>query len=272
MISEIKHLSYTVVHLALIAGWSLAITAEAQTTAEEQPATLPPAKQIMDDYVEALGGADKLAGVTTRHMKGLMKMPLHGVQAPLEIWHRSPDSMVATVELPGMGSTRQGVHGDTAWDVNPLMGVPRLLEGKEKAHFLKQADLQADLHFDKYYMSMKTVEAIEIDGRPHYKVELTTLKGDKETRYFDAESHLLTKVEQKVTTVMGEVELVEKISDYRSIDGIMLPHKTQQQVMGTDMEVEFESVKLNIEIDDSIFAIPDDVQQLIDQAEPSQEE
>ena len=241
------------------------ITQAQQTTEATEPAVqLPPAKQIMEDFLTAVGGRDKWEQHNSTLVKGKFTMPEMGLEAPMEIKQRSPSFIAVAIELPGAGTIRQGTNGDVAWEINPMTGA-RVLEDKEKKQFLKQADIQADLHFDRYYKSAETVAQEAIDGRPHYKVKLTTIDDGEETRYYDCETHLLTKTEQSLSTAMGDFDVVILASDYQQVaGGITVPFKSAQQTMGQKMVVVVESFEPNAEFSDDVFALPEEIQKLTD--------
>jgi hypothetical protein len=54
-----------------------------------------------------------------------------------------------------------------------------------------------------------------------------------------------------------ETELVAQMSDYRDIEGYLIPFKTEQTFNGqTGMTMIYDEVKFNEQIDDSIFVKP----------------
>ncbi|HEX6039115.1 hypothetical protein, partial [Longimicrobium sp.] len=75
---------------------------------------LPAARQIVDAYMQAIGGADAIASATHRHMRGEMSMPAAGMTMTMEMWQSRPNKMLMVMSIPGMGEMRQGYDGTTA--------------------------------------------------------------------------------------------------------------------------------------------------------------
>ena len=51
--------------------------------------------------------------------------------------------------------------------------------------------------------------------------------------------------------------LESEMSDYKSVDGIMIPHTLKQSVNGSPrMEMTIEKIELNAPIDDALFKMP----------------
>ena len=64
--------------------------------------------------------------------------------------------MVLIMDLPGFGKVSTGFDGKTAWSIDPTAG-PRLLEGDEKATFMREAAMMKDLDLASQWDSLETV-------------------------------------------------------------------------------------------------------------------
>ncbi|MEM8678873.1 MAG: hypothetical protein AAGF97_05880 [Planctomycetota bacterium] len=194
--------------------------------------------------------------------KGKLQMPEVGIDSELIIYQKAPSSFAMEFEIPGAGTIRRATNGELAWEISPLMG-PRLIEGEEKDQFLKEADIHAALHHDKYYKSAETLEEVTLKDRPHYKVKLVTVNDKEEVRYFDAETFQVSKVEQTAITPFGEIEIAVNLDDYRDVDGLVIPFKVSQEVMGQTQVMAFESIDLKADVADDRFAVPSEIQELV---------
>ena len=105
--------------LALVAGAGAART---------QTVDLPPARQIIDRFVAAVGGADAILKHRSRRVMGTFSVPAQGLSGELEVLAAAPDRQVVRIKLAGIGDIQQGFDGRVAWTIDPMTG-PRVLEG-----------------------------------------------------------------------------------------------------------------------------------------------
>lgn len=235
-----------------------AATAEQAETAEQK---LPSAREVIDRYVEAIGGAEALRQPKSLQMTGEFTVPAAGLEGKLEIRSMPPDLMLVEVEIPGLGLTREGFDGEVAWSIDPMQG-PRLKQGAELEQAAYQADFYAALHEEERYESMETVGRVEFDGRECYKLELVTANGDEMVEYYDIETGLHVGTEMQVETPMGPAKVVQTMGDYEAFGDLRFPTETTVSVgpmkqMLTITDVERDSV------DRTAFELPDEIRALV---------
>ncbi len=63
-------------------------------------------------------------------------------------------------------------------------------------------------------------------------------------------------------TEMGEIAAEISVSDYRNVDGVLMPFQLRQKVFQQDFTITFQSIKTNVDIPKDRFALPDDVKAL----------
>ena len=102
-----------------------------------------------------------------------------------------------------------------------------------------------------------------IDGHVCYRVVLTPKDGQTETRYYDKKSYLLVRASMILNNEMGEIPVEMSVSDYRSVDGLLMPFQIRQKALGQEFTVTHQSIQINVEIPKERFALPDDVKALI---------
>src|SRR5437879_3173720 len=88
--------------------------------AQAPSASLPTVEQVLDKYVQAMGGKDALDKVTTRVMKGSIELPATGdagsiVPGTIEIYMKAPNKRMLIVNIPGNGTDRRGYNGKDGW-------------------------------------------------------------------------------------------------------------------------------------------------------------
>ena len=90
-------------------------TPPAKTTEPKVGEAPPTLEQILDKYVQALGGKAALLAPNSRVMKGTIEAPDIGAKGTIEIYAKTPDKLLTEVALAMAGNPRTGFNGDIAW-------------------------------------------------------------------------------------------------------------------------------------------------------------
>lgn len=234
---------------------ALALLAALPARAQEMPA----AQQIVDRYVEAIGGKAALARQGSRHTVLETSMPAMGMTMTMEMYQARPNKLFTRMEMQGMTFTA-GYDGQVAWSNNPMQG-PRVLEGPELAQTLQQADFDASMDFAKSFPTMETVGRREVAGRPCWNVRMVHTSGVEMHNCYDVESGLLVGATAKQASPMGEVEADIVFSDYQAFDGVKMPTKTTMSMMGQQMVTTIKAVH-HAPVPPSVFELPAEVKAL----------
>lgn len=242
-----------------LAGTALCLTLALPLAAAAQE--LPPAKQLLDRYVEAVGGRDALKKHQFRTIESVTEMPAAGVKMTTRTVQAAPDRVVTTVEMPGMGASRSGYDGTVAWQINPMSG-PSLLDGVAKDQMVLQADFNALLEPERLYKSVETVERTEFGGQSCYRVKFVSHTGIESWQCFDTETGLAVAMGGKQESQMGSVDMTMLFSDYREFDGIRSPARMTASMMGQQMITTVNSIS-HAPVDPSVFAPPQEIQALV---------
>lgn len=249
------------------AAWAQPADKPAEKPADkpaEKPAApaadLPKAADIIKTFVEKTGGRAAYEKIKSRVTHA--KLEMAGMKGTMTMW-QAGGKTAAKTEIEGLGVIEQGTDGSAAWETNPMTGA-RLLEGKEKAVFTRQSTLNGELNWEKLYKKAETTGEDVIDGKPHWRVVMTTMEDEKLTSWYDKASGLLTKVTMTMESPMGAMSLESFISDYKTVDGVMFPHKTLVKVMGMEQVLTIEKLEHNTDIPAEKFNPPADVKKLLE--------
>jgi hypothetical protein len=230
--------------------------------ASDEP--LPKAEMILDKYVEATGGASAYKKLNNRVEKGTVEFLPMAIKGTTIVYSARPDKQRVVMEMGQMGKVEEGTDGEVAWGLSAMMG-PQIKEGEERAVLMRGAAFDGALVWRKFYKKAECVAIDTVGEKPCYKVVMTPNEGQPETRYYDKESNLLVKTEMSMMTPMGTVPFELHVSEYKKVDGVLLPHKLRQVVPGMqEMALVTESIEHNVEIPADQFKLPDEVQALVD--------
>jgi hypothetical protein len=221
---------------------------------------LPKGEDILDKYVAATGGKEAYEKIKNRVLTGTMEISGQ-LKGKITIYQAAPNKMLTIAELGGIGKIEDGTDGKTVWERNPVTG-PRVKTGEEKANALRDATLDGEVQWRKLYKKVACVAEEKIDGKPCYKLELTTPEGKVRTAYYDKQSNLLVKIITTEKSPMGDITVEATQSDYKKVDGLLIPHKLNQKAAGQDIVIVIEKVEQNVKLPDNRFDLPDDIKKL----------
>jgi hypothetical protein len=219
---------------------------------------LPKAEDVLSKYIEATGGAEAYKALSSRKVTGTIEFAGAGLKGSLTLMQQAPANMKTVLELEGVGTFTQGTDGTTAYEINPISGE-RLLEGAEKAAFLREAAFNAELNWQEYYSKAETTGTEDVEGTKCLVVEMTPKEGPIETRYYAADSGLLVQTKRTIQSPMGEIPVESIVADYKEVDGIKIPFKSTEKVVGQEVRTTIDQVEHGVDFPEGTFAIPDTI-------------
>jgi hypothetical protein len=223
---------------------------------------LPPARQLVDRYIKAIGGAEAIRSHQAMHLTGTFSMASMGMSGKMETFQVKPDRTYTKVTIDGVGEMLQGYDGKVAWSVNPMEGA-RILEEAELAQVKDEADFTASQMRDPSLVaSMETVERTDIGGKTCYKVKVTWKSGRESYDCYDTNTGLIVAVVRTAESPMGQIEVTTLLSNHKAFDGVTVPTRMTQQMMGQEQVITIESVDFG-KIDPAVFVLPPEVKALV---------
>jgi len=232
----------------LVVGALAAVAASAQT-----------ADEIVEKYIQAKGGREKLKAVQSVRMTGKMDIG-NGMQAPYVMEMKRPHKMRMEFTLQGMTGTT-AFDGTTGWMVMPFMGKkdPEVMAADD----LKDVDEQSDFEgaLVDYKAKGHQVELLgkeNVGGTPAWKLKLTKKNGDVSYVFLDADAYLEIKEDGKRNMRGQEVEFESTMGDYKTVEGLVFPFSLQSKPKGAPagMTITVEKVEINPGVDDTRFVMP----------------
>ncbi len=167
----------------------------------------------------------------------------------------------ARMEVSVMGMNQvMAAKGDKGWSTNPFMGStePEPMTADQAKSLMEQADIDGTIigYQEKGY----TVEYLgteDVEGTEAHKIKVT--KGEKkiEYLYYDPKTFYEIKSVQIDEIDGQEVENVTFYSNFKEVNGIVLPHTMQQvnPMMG-NTTITITKVEFNPLVDLKIFDMP----------------
>ena len=235
--------------LVLVAGL---LPVAAQTAA---PNPTPSVDEILDKYVQALGGKAALEKLTSRVAKGTFEMEQMPGEATEEIYEKAPDKQLTITDSPSMGVFKRGFNGTAGWQDMPETGVQDVTGG-QLAAMRRHADFFWSTKLKELYPMMTVKGKESVSGRDAYVIGATPAEGPAETMSFDADSGLLVRLQGEGEGPNGPVAIDSTFEDYRDVDGVKLPFVVHESFGDFSFVIKLTEVKQNVPIDDARFDKP----------------
>jgi len=214
---------------------------------------LPTVEQVLDRYVEAVGGRQALEKINTRVLKG-SRIGADGVLVPEEVQAKAPNKLLITTSYPKL-VFRTGYDGTQGWAKSNQehrdMNKDMLAEVKREAEFYKETKLQ------ELYSKMRVVGKSEVGEREAYVIEATPNDSSNiQKLYFDTNTGLLVRKLSETKLALGQFPTQTDYEDYREVDGVKLPFMIRWSIPGRVWGRKITEVKQNVPLDDAQFNVP----------------
>jgi hypothetical protein len=241
----------------------------------------PSADTIIDKYLQAIGGAERLAGIKSYAAKGTsVGFGGFGGGGRVQIFAKFPDQRATIIDFPenqARGHSVRSYNGREGWLVTPLtvLGEYQLTGGE-----LDGAKLDAQLAFPAQIKEVltnlrvsmpatisdlpgpssqtsKEVSMVAVgQDRLVNVVQGTGPRGILATLYFDQDSGLLLRVVRYGKSPIGRVPTQVDYADYREVNGIKMPFRMIFAWMDGRDAIQLSEVQTNVPIDADKFGRP----------------
>ena len=206
------------------------------------------AQDVIDNYVAAIGGKEKLNGLQDMITK--MSASIQGQTLETVIKRKAPDMMAMDMTMMGMSLMSQKYDGEKG--KASQQGQPVPLDEAALAEMEIQATLFPETRLEElgYQLEFKGLEMVE--GKKTYAIAMTSPTGNTSTEYFDITNGL------KIRSVVANngQNVVNDYEDYREVNGIKFPFKTTVSgMMPFPLVMEVKSVEINTGLDTAEFEI-----------------
>jgi photosynthetic reaction center cytochrome c subunit len=217
----------------------------------------PPVDQIFDKYLQAIGGAQRLAALKSYVAKGTsIGYGPEGTPRPVEIYAKGPDQRTLLIHtLDGDSTTTY--DGKSGWIAAPHRPVPVLqLTGGDLGGIKLDAEMAFPAGIKQTLGNWKVGAPATIDDKDVQVVQGSTSAGTLATFYFDSESGLLVRLMRYAESRVGRLPTQLDFSDYRDVAGVKMPYKWKMTWLDGFEDVTITEIQPNANIDAAKFAKP----------------
>jgi hypothetical protein len=219
------------------------------------------AAQVADKNAAARGGLAKWRAVNAIEMSG--RLDAGGkvdTYLPYTAQIKRPHKQRLSIKFAGQTAV-QVFDGSKGWKLRPYLGRmdPEPFSAEELKKSAEQ-DFEGALIDYAAKGSKLDLEGTEaVDGKATYRLRLTAKDGHVQHLWIDGTTFLEAKIEGHPRRLDGKMRQVETYpSDYRSVDGLMIPYVSETRVEGAHegRKLTVEKVVLNPTLDDALFSKP----------------
>src|SRR5882672_11966515 len=172
------------------------------SAAKESP--LPTVDEILDRYVQALGGAQAFQKVTSRIAKG-SRIGADGVLVPEDVYQKAPNKIVTVTTYPDVAFST-GFNGVSGWG-NSSKGGERELPGPVLAQLKTDSEFYREIKTKELYRKLSLFGKSTIGDNEVYVIDAVLQDappgGNPEKLYFDARTGLLLRRYVESQTILG---------------------------------------------------------------------
>ena len=204
------------------------------------------AASIIDKYINAIGGADKLNSVTSIEETYVADI----MGSPFEIYNKKSNKNQSLTTISVMGQSQKIVVNQT-YAYMEAMGQKIDMTGNELEGAISSAVLFDELNFD--YSTLVLVGKSEVNNEPVYEIKVS----DSKSIFYSIDSGLKLK-ETETQEVEGNSMVTENYyNNYEDVEGILFPKSinliTPSIPIPGGLNLNAKSIKLNVDISDSDF-------------------
>ncbi|WP_400075472.1 insulinase family protein [Winogradskyella sp. R77965] len=199
------------------------------------------AEKVIKNYVTAVGGEENLRKINTTLTNAEVTIQGAPFKPKAILKQMSPNKFSMEMVAEGMGTLfKQNFDGEKGYQEQQGRKVP--MDEKDVSSRKAEKGLFSELFMEASSIELESMTTI--DGTDVYKIKLT--KDEKETyRYYDVETGYLVRTEATTEAGGQTVTTVTDYSNYKEVDGVMMPY-TMKIVNGPQViTLETTDVKVN---------------------------
>ena len=209
------------------------------------------AEGIVTNYINSIGGRDRLENVESIEITGNANLNMQGQSFVLEFYSlkNNQNQSLTTVTAGGMVVQKSVFNKYQGY--NEVNGQRIPLSDSELESAIIDSALFSELNYD--FSTIELIGTSVVNEEKVYEIKIT----DNKTEYYSIESGLKVK-EIETTEVEGNQIVVETtVNEYEEVDGVLIPSEINQVTPALPIPggitIKFSKIKLDVKTSDSDF-------------------
>jgi photosynthetic reaction center cytochrome c subunit len=216
------------------------------------------ADQILDRYIQALGGEQKLTALMSFVAKGVFQSYGNPQKSPVEVFFQAPNQRAMIVHT-AEGDSASTYDGRAGWIAAPATDRPvtlTALSGDDLDGARLDGELSSPGRIKQALRQWRAGSPASIDDR-----EVDVVQGTSDGRYpvnlyFDSQTGLLARLVRYADSPVGLSPTQIDYADYHEIAGIKMPFRWTVTWLDGRSIIQLSDVRPNVPIDAATFARP----------------
>ncbi len=222
------------------------------------------ADEVIEKSITAMGGRAAHEKIKSRVMTGALSIttPVGDIAGTVELYGTVPNKQrsVLKADLSQLGAGQlvidQRFDGNTAYAMDSLQG-DREITGNQLDNMRAQSFPHPFLNYKAMGASVTKGPNEKIGDRDMFVLTFEPPAGSPIKQYIDAATFLPARTELTTEVPqMGKIQQTADVSDFRPVDGVMVPHKLQLTSPQNVITMTFTKVEQNTALDDTMFVKP----------------
>jgi photosynthetic reaction center cytochrome c subunit len=215
------------------------------------------ADQILDKYIQAIGGAERVAKLTSFTGHGTYQ-GYGDEKYPVDVFAKAPNQLSIVVHTAAGDSTTT-YDGRAGWIAGPATErpVPLLdLTGGDLAGAKLDAAVWFPTQIKPALTQWRAASSATIDGHDMQMIQGTGDGRYPVNLYFDSRSGLLARVVRYTESPVGLNPTQIDYADFREVAGVRMPHRVTVTWLDGKSSMELSDIQPNVPIEAARFAQP----------------
>jgi hypothetical protein len=224
----------------------------------EQAPGQPQPDQVLDKYVAAVGGAQRLATLTSLSAKGTYMGFDDAEKHPMELFARASGERTTIVHT-SFGDTTTTLDGRTGWIAAPPTDKPvplMFITGQELEGMKLEVEIFLPVRIKQALTKWRVGLPALLGDREVMLVQGNTPSGGVATLCFDTETGLLVRLVRYTESPVGRLVTRVDYGDYRDVAGVRIPFRWTVSWLSGRSVFEMTDVQPNAQIPAARFARP----------------
>ncbi|HAO45389.1 MAG TPA: hypothetical protein PLZ45_10655 [Ferruginibacter sp.] len=204
------------------------------------------ADDVVNKYIDALGGKEKLSSLNSVRLSG--SMSIQGNDIAITVTKLHMKGMRMDISVMGTENYQIITPGKGVMFM-PVQGMASPTDMPEDAVKAAQSQLDVQSALLNYKDKGTAVEFLGAEGND-YKLKVTFKNGISTTYFIGKSDNRLNKSVSKRSINGEEMEIETTYSNYKQVDGFWFAFTVTSSVQG---ETNYDKIETNVKVDESIF-------------------
>ncbi|NRA91358.1 MAG: outer membrane lipoprotein-sorting protein [Psychroserpens sp.] len=227
------------------------------------------AEEIVDNYIENIGGQDAWNAVENMQVTGIATQ--QGTDYPFVATYMKDGRYVINVDLQGTSYIVEAFDGENSWAMNFQTQKAEASDSETSKNVKNGAKDEIVSPFFNYKDKGYNIELLGQDtweGSEVFKVKITRTpvlvdgkeEENSEIYFFDTENFVPIASEEKITSGPAKGAMAQSLySDYQEVDGKFMAFTQVSKYNGNvGLQILMKEVSFNVEVDETIFQMPEE--------------